>query len=182
MGVKALRNHYNIRHTVHVVEGFILIGSGYISDLIKITPGGKIVKKNSVISSGSTLDCLIHDIESDPDLFAELFAQQDEFEQSITVYTYQDDKIIEKQCEHLGWPNTTHDGVIMYDNTFSTNKDVIIEKAKENILYALNGYRHRKKKIMNDLATLDANLTRYEALKTSLDKQYPLHQLIHAQT
>ncbi|MBP7824848.1 MAG: hypothetical protein KA011_06535, partial [Pseudomonas sp.] len=38
----------------------------------------------------------------------------------------------EKRCEALGWPNTTHDGQLMYENMFSADRDVVIGWAKRS--------------------------------------------------
>jgi hypothetical protein len=65
-------------------------------------------------------------------LLKDLVLKDDVFENSILVYTYNGGDIIETYCEKVGWPNVTHDGQIMYDNTFSRNKDKVIQLAFEN--------------------------------------------------
>lgn len=58
-------------------------------------------------------------INADPTAAAALLAKPDTFAASIPVYTWDASyAIVSHQCEELGWPNVTHDGALMYRNTF----------------------------------------------------------------
>lgn len=61
-----------------------------------------------------------------------LVKSDDKFDKSITVYTFDGGEIIEKQCESTGWPNVTHDGELMYENTFSIDRELIVKAAKRS--------------------------------------------------
>lgn len=131
MGWKSVKEHYKIQHIVHIKRGNLCIGSGYINNIIEVTPAGEFVERYDR-ASNKELARYQQEIAQDLALFARLMSQQDHFMRSITVYTYDDSNIIEKQCEETGWPNVTHDGELMYENTFSTDRNVIVETALRN--------------------------------------------------
>ena len=60
-----------------------------------------------------------------------LIAAPDVFEKSLPVYTPHEGEILEKYCEKYGWPNVTHDGILMYDNTFFKDKTSAIKRGVE---------------------------------------------------
>ena len=120
MGWKKVKEHYRIEHIVCVEDGQILIGSPYIHDIIRISPSGVVIKS---CRDNEDLKRYMREFEQDPQKLSQLIKEPDQFEASLTVYTYEPGEVIEKQCEVLGWPNVTHDGEIMYENTFSTDKE-----------------------------------------------------------
>lgn len=134
MGWKNVKEHYRIGHIVHVTDEGICIGSPYISDLIVIGLDGKLIKKRSLISDSDSdnLGRYLREMNSDLLMLESLVKSKDKFDKSITVYTYDGGEIIEKQCEILGWPNVTHDGELMYENRFSTDRSVVVEIAKRS--------------------------------------------------
>jgi len=131
MGWKNVKEHYRIEHIVHVNEKGICIGSGYITDLIVIGLDGRI-KKRCDSSNNDDLNRYLSEMDSDSGMLEKLVKSQDKFDKSITVYTYDDGAIIEKQCETLGWPNVTNDGELMYKNTHSADRSIIVDIAKRN--------------------------------------------------
>jgi len=137
MGWKALKKHFGIEHHVTVEKDCINIGSGYVHDLVVInTKTGRVVE-NSTFHSFLT--------EHYPELkkasaekVLELINTEDVFLKSLSVYTYNyDGEILEKKCEKFGYPNVTHDGLIMNENTFSKDKSLIIERAKGELEIAV---------------------------------------------
>ncbi|WP_347990053.1 hypothetical protein [Methylomonas sp. AM2-LC] len=171
MGWKALKEHYKIGHNVHVTKKGICIGSGYINDIIVIDQNGSIIKRYS--GSNNELNRYQQEMEADLETLRQVIISDDEFNQpSITVYTYNECTIIEKQCEKLGWPNVTHDGVMMYDNTFSTDKDVIIATAKHNANCAIRIFREQIIEKEEDLMRTRKLLLNYLA---GLEKLESLH-------
>ena len=135
MGWKNLKEHYRIEHYVQVAKEGICIGSPYVHDLIVIGLGGgldgKIVKRDDGCSN-EDLRRYMTEMEADPEKVRQLIETADTFEKSIPVYTYEGGEIIEKQCEKPGWPNVTHDGDMMYENTFTSDKKRAVKWAKGN--------------------------------------------------
>jgi hypothetical protein len=87
------------------------------------------------------------------------------------VWTYQDGRIVEKQCEEYGWPNLTHDGQIMYENTYSPDRSKVIEWARKNAAAGrewavehLEETRQKLKKAEEMLAESDAEIASLAAM------------------
>lgn len=128
MGWKNVKEHYRIGHIVHVTKEGLCIGSPYIHNIIAVGDDGTFKKR---FDRGNVdLDRYQREMEADPAKFRELMAAPDTFAASIPVFTYEGGRIIEKRCEEPGWPNVTHDGELMYENTFSTNKAKVVKLAK----------------------------------------------------
>ena len=137
MGCKALKAHYGIQHIVHVVDGgAIAIGSPYLPIIILITDGDPEWKLMPM--PDGELDDVFDRMVREPDVVRALIATPDTFERAIPVWTFDyDGNIVEHACEKPGWPNTTHDGVLMYENRFSTDRSQVVAWARENLaLYA----------------------------------------------
>ena len=134
MGWKAVKEHYNIEHNVKVDDGKICIGSGYIPDIITFDFEGNFYNRKDpcVWTKDSELIRLQQVLDADPDLLKKLIKQEDTFTASIPVYTYSGAKITEHFCEELGYPNVTHDGLMMYENSFTTDRNEAIEWALKN--------------------------------------------------
>lgn len=173
MGWKAIRDHYRIEHTVCVSPtGNILIGSAYVPDLITIMPTGA-VRESRIGLSGDFLPRYMRDLTADPSQLRDLFHMPDTFARSLPVFTYRGGEIIEKQCEEYGWPNITHDGELMYENTFSADRDTVVEWAKDN---AIIGMRMVRDSIADARAHLQKLEEAYEedvANLASLDERFP---------
>jgi hypothetical protein len=128
MGWKSVRDHYRIGHIVQVVGDDLLIGSGYVSDLVRITPEGRIVE-NRIFRREGDLGRYVDEMEADRPLLLDLMARKDGFERSIPVYGWSGSTIVEDACEEFGWPNVTHSGWLMYDNTFFLDREDAIRRA-----------------------------------------------------
>lgn len=165
MGWKAIKENYRIGHIVQVTDEGICIGSGYIHDLIVISPDGSKVTPVSYGLSGDLVR-IYDEITADLDKAKELLSIEDKFENSITVYTYEGSNILEKQCEALGWPNVTHDGRLMYDNTYSIDRGQVIR-------WALKGSEASVEAFAEFIADQEKRLTeirgRYEQAVTDRD-------------
>jgi hypothetical protein len=143
MGWKAIKEHYRIGHSVQVVEGKgICIGSPYVHDLMVIADGVLVKWDDPVRGWGRNADLERYrtEMQADPAKLKELAEQPDTFERAIPVYTYQGADIIECACEKLGWPNVTHDGRMMYENTFSTDRAKVIRWAIRNAEAAIENW------------------------------------------
>lgn len=160
MGWKAIKEHYRVKHIVQVTEKGICIGSPYVHDLMIISLDGELLKG----PSGTVNDDLVRyhqEMLEDPSKLRDLASAEDTFSTSIPVFTYRGAEIIEKQCEELGWPNITHDGAIMYEGMFSTDRGTVVEWAKRN---CLAGVRYIRDDILPDrrarLEEMEAELAR----------------------
>lgn len=167
MGWKAVRDHYRIEHIVQVTDKGICIGSGYIHDCIVIDKNrGEVITRYDPSPGWSrNADLLRYQAEMDADPFklAELVAAPDRFERSITVFTYAGGEILEKQCEELGWPNVTHNGLIQYENMFSTDRGLVRSWAIDNARAGVEWRREQVAQAKVDLEELEKQLAQREA-------------------
>lgn len=132
MGWKNVRDHYQVQHIVQVTGSGICIGSPYIHNIIIIDLDGFVKKPYQSGGANEDLRRIQEAFDSDPKKLKNLVLTPDIFDTAITIYTYDGGDILEKKCEELGWPNVTHDGLMMYENTFSEDKAKVIEWAKHN--------------------------------------------------
>ena len=130
MGWKAIKEEFDIKHNIKVFEGFIYIGSGYIGDLISINMKTAEIKGNPAFPE-FIQEKYPHLLKVSQKELIDLINKKDNFQSSIPVFTYKNGEIIQKFCEQVGWPNCTHDGEMMYENTFSTDKEEVIGWAKK---------------------------------------------------
>lgn len=174
MGWKNLREHYRIGHIVQVRDGNVIIGSPYVLDLLTVHPSGEVTWNEALGPSGNAdLTRYVAEMRADPSKVAELFATPDSFATSIPVYTYDGAQIIEKQCEEAGWPHVTHDGEMLYDNTSSTDKILVVRWAKQNARAGLRMADRRVIELRKDLATAREIRRKYEEHIDTLAADYP---------
>ena len=162
MGWKNVKEHYGITHYVQVTEKGICIGSGYVHDLLCISPtdakcewddrvdrsetelGCNLsIWRPRYLGRGEPFDGIVNAMAADPKKLRELIDTPDTFAASIPVYTYDyDGNIVEKQCEELGWPNVTHDGTMMYENrVFATREEAVAQAQREMAAWVENATR-----------------------------------------
>lgn len=144
MGWKNVKDHYRIGHFVTIKDEWddfsrkptgnklLCIGSPLCHDLITVNLTTWKFKQALSGPLGGDLQRYWDELHADLDKLRALVEQPDTFEKSIVVYTYEGGDIVEKLCEEPGWPNVTHDGLMQYENTFSTDRDYIIERARRN--------------------------------------------------
>lgn len=158
MGWKRIKDHYQIKHIVSVNQkGCVCIGSSYIHDLIVVEPDGKISKSYEG-NSNADLARYQRELDADPALLKKLLSEPDVFESAHTVYTYEGGRIIKEQCEELGWPNVTHKGDLMYENTHSADRDQVVQWAKRNALAGIRLCEKAISKAQEDIAELQRDL------------------------
>lgn len=86
----------------------------------------------------------------------------DEIENPIPVWYVKDGKLIEAYTDAPGWPNVTHDGILMYNNEFFTDKVKAIRRGVEEWYYRT--------------LSIEKNITRrIEELQSSIAWQYSLN-------
>jgi hypothetical protein len=173
MSWKNVRDHYRIGHQVQINDGRICIGSPYIYDLIRVSLDGAVSWGNLGPSNNPDLARYYAEMTADPVKLRELVTTPDTFTASIPVFTYDGGEIIEKQCETLGWPNVTHDGLMMYANTFSADKATVVAWAKRNADLGIESARRRIEEAETDLLQARTQLALEEADRAELEADYP---------
>lgn len=171
MGYKTLKEHYRIGHAVCVTDKGICIGSPYIHDLIIVGLNGTIIKADDG-RVNEDLKRYMAEMKADPAKLREVVQSKDTFEASIPVYTYAGGNIIEKLCEKPGWPNVTHDGDMMYENTYSTDKRKLVKWAKENATLGIKWQSERVEEIKADLGKMEALVKDSQADLAKLEADY----------
>lgn len=171
MGHKLLKEHYRIGHAVRVTDKGICIGSPYIHDLIIVGLDGTIIKADDG-HANEDLKRYMAEMKADPAKLREVVLARDTFAASIPVYTYDGGNIIEKLCEKPGWPNVTHDGDMMYENTYSTDKAKVVKWAKENAIAGIKLGQRRVEEIKADLAKMEAFVKECQADLAKLNAEY----------
>ena len=166
MGWKNLKEHYRVQHIVHVVDGDICIGSPYISKIIIVSPDGVFKKRHT--SGNNDLARIQSEMDADLSKLIEIIASPDHFEQTIPIFTFKNGEVREKHCEELGWPNVTHDGILMYDNTFFTSKGEAVKYAKKETAYGIKMYRRLIDEKKEELRKLQEQLAAEEAISNQL--------------
>ena len=174
MGWKSLKEHYRIGHQVQVTEVGICIGSSFVHNIITIHTDGRgpLVESNYDIRNAD-LERYVSDFVADIDLLKALIHQQDVFERSLPVWTYEGGDIIEKQCEEYGYPNVTHDGRMMYNNMFSKDRAEVMTWAIENAEAGLSHTSDMIEQYMRELSKIVDRQNQFGAnlMKLRLEKR-----------
>lgn len=174
MGWKNIKEHYKIDHIVSVSDKYIYIGSQYVLGIIKIDTKYKTCKwGGSWSSSNSKLDRYYSEMNSDLNKLFELYDMPDTFEKSLPVYTYDGSDIIEEVCEVYGWPNVTHAGHVMWENTYSSSKKEVISWAKKNAKLGITLKEDKISELKNELSKYVERLNKEKKILAKLNKDYP---------
>lgn len=174
MGWKALKETLGTDHHIQVTSKGVCIGSGSIYELAVIDPDTGKVRENSTFKGALQSKCPKL-LELWPEEIMRLLAKPDHFERSIPVYTYRGGDIIEKQCEQPGWPNNTHDGDMMFENTYSTDKGQVVAWAKRNASAEIDYLEERVANLTRELAQVRERLDHTRAIRGQLEVDYPSH-------
>lgn len=174
MGIKALKEHFGIhKHIVSVEDGVMCIGSDFVSKFVGIDMKTGELRLNETFSGFLSKEYPAV-LEATNEERLALIQAQDKFSNSITVYTYNKGQIIEKQCEKFGFPNVTHDGEIMYENTHFLNIAHAVKYARQNIHYAIEHFEESIKDFEAKIAEKKRMLDEYGAYMEDLNKNYPV--------
>lgn len=173
MGWKNVKEHYRVQHTVQVTDAGICIGSPYIHNIIVIGADGKVKKPYGDGRSNEDLRRIQDEIDADPAMLLKMVLTVDTFDKSITVYTYGGGEIIECKCEELEWPNVTHGGSMMYENTFSADKSQVVKWAKNNAELGVKQEKRNIEDAEKQLVALRGRLAKEEAALAKLMAGYP---------
>lgn len=173
MSWKNVKTHYQIKHIVQVREGLICVGSPYVSDLLKVSPDGSVTWGALGPSGNDDLARYYAEMTADPQKLRDLIALPDTFESALPVFTYKGGDIIEKQCEAYDWPNVTHDGDVMYENTYSQDRDKVVRWAKENAAAGVRRQDRRIGELREQIAEAEKRRDKDAADLAKLDASYP---------
>lgn len=173
MGFKVFEDHFGVHnHIVTVRDGVLHIGSSYVSDLVGFNMETGEVLINDTFS-GFLNQYYPNILNATNEERLALINAQDVFEQSIPVFTSNKGQIIEKACEQLGFPNVTHDGELMHQNTHYANKDDAIEYERENLYCRIECYEESIQEIETRLAEKKQQLAETQKMLQDFNKLYP---------
>ena len=173
MGWKAVKEHYRIGHTVHIREGCLLIGSAYVSDLITVKPDGTVIPNRTFDREGGDLGRYRDEMRADPAKLVELMEAPDVFAADIPVFTWEGSEIIEDLCEEFGWPNITHRGVLMYENTHFLDRDDAVRKALRSTRYGVEAWTRNLEEAKEKVVGVQKRLDEIEGNLAKLKADHP---------
>jgi hypothetical protein len=138
MGYKTVKQHYDIKHIVAIYEKkdfggrCICIGSYLCHDLMAINIlTAKVVKHYDERGYSANEDLVRYDealkIDEENGTLRKLIDVPDVFTASLPVFTVKNGFVVQEFCEKYGWPNTTHSGKIMHENTYFRTRDTAYE-------------------------------------------------------
>lgn len=172
MGWKTLKERFEIKHLVQVTERGICIGSPYVHDILVVDMKTGVAAPSSIFNDFMKDACPLLGQATARETLAAIEAT-DQFAASIPVYTYDGAEIIEKLCEEPGWPNVTHDGCMMYENTFSTDRAQVIAWAKTNADSAISWRTSAIAEAEDKIAELRKQLVGAQSNRANLDANFP---------
>ena len=170
------------KYTVNNQEDCIAIGSPLCSDLISVDKNTLKIKlaldtwhegRESLERNEELLfiyDKLTEMIESGE--IIEIINGKDELENPLPVFTVDNGVLIETFTDKYGWPNTTIDGDIMYENTYFKTKQKAILHGISELGYSIENVKERIENLELDLEKAKNRLSEKEqqllTLKTLL--------------
>lgn len=170
MGWKAVKEHYGIEHIVHIKGDNLCIGSECISDIITMSVTDVVPYPATDFHSCSLVKRLSPLFSASKEKLKELIDSEDAFAQSLPVWTYGEGEIIEKKCEEYGWPNVTHDGLLMYEHEFFEHESEAIDAAISNMDSAIIRYQSHFDAAKKDLEKIKSGLRNSEKTLSRLIK------------
>lgn len=171
MGWKTLKEALNTDCHVQVTSKGVCIGSGSIYELAVIDPDtGRVVVEPTF--KGAIEKKCPRLLELWPEEIKRLLDAEDQFERAIPVYTFHGSDIVEKWCEEPGWPNVTHDGCMMFINTFSTDKDKVVAWAKRNAISQIDFLQDEVAQLDRELAEKRERLADTKAVRGKLEAYF----------
>lgn len=165
-------------YTVHETHDKICIASPMCSDLLAINKetlkltyaldtfreGRKALKSEGLTAIWDKLEELIKSGE-----IKYYIDGCDELKNPIPIYSIRDGNLIIKYTEELGWPNITHDGELMYENSFFKTKE---EAIKYYIKTTIRGNQY-------DIERIEDNLKKeLEHIKRLREENKPIFEML----
>lgn len=172
MGWKKFKEHFEIEHIVQITSKGLCIGSGYAHDLGVIDLNtGMIIKKPGVF--GNFIKEYYPKLnEATPAEILALLKAPDSFEKSIPVYSYNEEfEVVQRLAENLGWPNVTHCGSIMYENTYFLTYDEAFDKALHHLNSEIDWNQEQIQIKEKEMLSLEQELKRLEIKKKNMKRE-----------
>lgn len=167
MGWKSFKEKFEIKHFVQIRDGQIKIGSSYVHDIISIDPvTGRIFETASWSNVLNEYPLLKNASKEE---IVKILQEKDTFEKSIPVFTYSEATIIEDFAEEVGWPNITHSGRMMMDNTFFLTREEAVEEAIDNNGYSIKFAKDRVVESEKELGKSREHLKEVLMIKDKLE-------------
>lgn len=113
---------------------------------------------------------------ADPEKLKELATSPDVFSKNLKTYTEVNHEVVEKLCEARGWPNITHDGCLMYENTFFESEKECAEEAKMHIRRSRPWMEKLISQREKEIAEMRKNMENDEKSLAALEEKYPDNQ------
>lgn len=173
MGWKTFKEKFKVEHTVQVTEKGLCIGSPYIHDLAVVN-----IETGDIKAKEYWEDFLKRDypqlLEASKDEILKAIQEDDVFEKSITIFTFDGGEILKKEAEKFGYPNITHDGCLMYENTFFKTEKEAVKKAISEISHELEFYSESIKEKEAEISRLCQKLDNCKLTRDELKQKEAL--------
>lgn len=173
MGWKSFRDRFQIKKHMLEVDGDKLIISSCGTACLAVV----LMETGEVHPHPNHPKFLIEnypELVNTPELeILSILQQEDQFENSIPVYTYKGAEIIQKFCEIKGWPNLTHDGLPMYSNLYSLDKNRVVAAAKACNDVGIEMVTNQIERLKKELAESEEKLLEFQDNAEKLNREYP---------
>jgi hypothetical protein len=151
----------NPGYIIHDNGTCICVGSPYCSDLISVDKETLKVKyaldtfhKGRAAIKDEVLQCIwdkLHELIETGEI-QDIINGKDEIENPLPVFTADDGVLRESVTDAYGWPNTTEDGELMYNNIFFRTKKQAIKRGIESMEAAREMHLETIKDISENLS------------------------------
>lgn len=173
----------NTKYAVHFRDGKVCIGSPMCSELITVdsktfeikytldTEGRKTIRSDELKFIWDKLIELIKNGE-----IKTIVENNDSTANMFPVYSHREGEIIKQFADVFGWPNSTHDGTLMYDNTFFKTETEAIEYGIKDLRHTMQMYSERISDLEKDIQDKKLKLEKYTVLHSKLCGKRYVHR------
>tara|TARA_R110001592_G_scaffold211135_2_gene462855 strand:- start:2044 stop:2580 length:537 start_codon:yes stop_codon:yes gene_type:complete len=170
MGVQLIKKHFSIEHIVHRIGDNIFIGSPYISQMLKFNLKGVLIEGADRLGRNDELKGYVKNISANMNVFTELAKKPDPINNRVPIFCFAEDEvtIIETHCECAGWPNTTHEGQLMYENSHFADKEKAIRHGISNAKAGVSIFKRRMDELMREIEDATKEKAKYESAYAQL--------------
>jgi len=169
MGWKKFKEYFGVKHIVQVEGDQVKIGSGYVSDLALVDmKTGRLTRKYGWERSLEEYGALL---TASPEKILSLLSEPDQFERNLPVYIVSDAKVIEEYCEAPGYPNLTHSGRLMYENTTFLDREEADQCALKSLGYRIKTWSERKEQLSNEIDEIETEIALAKAAQAEIQSR-----------
>ena len=87
-----------------------------------------------------------------------MIGEPDQFFNSIPVFISNNGMVEEDFCEVFGYPNVTHTGRLMYENTSFLTKEKALAHAIEAMTFRMENISRRREELLRNIEEIDQDL------------------------